>query len=119
MRCSGCDLKNPPGAKCRVGRVDEGTAEMGRIFAEIEAEGFPAPSEFSPQYRLAMLYGAGHDPAEGLNRVTVALETLGRFTEGFDTVDQKDAKALLEELTAQRTEAARAARPAKHKLTSG
>ncbi len=185
-------------ASCRLGRVGEGTAEMGRILAEIEAEGFPAPSEFSPQYRLAMLYGAGHDPAEGLDRVTVALETLGRigdqvdeaqlhrvkgelllklgdyrvaeaeqcfrtaievarrqaakayelrattslarllarqgrrdearttlaeiynwFTEGFDTVDQKEAKALLEELTAQHAQAGYAARTAKQKTPRG
>ena len=41
------------------------------------------------------------------------------FAEGFDTVDQKDAKALLEELTAQHAEAGCAARTAKQEIPGG
>ncbi len=75
-------------ALCRLGKLEKGTTEMRRILAEVEAEGFPAPSEFSPQYRFAMLYGAGHDPQESLCRVTAALETLARID------DQVDASQL-------------------------
>jgi class 3 adenylate cyclase len=76
-------------ALCRLGQAKDGTAEMRRILAEVEAEGFPAPSEFSPQYRVAALYGAGDEPEEGLQRVNAALDNLGRFD------DQADESQLL------------------------
>jgi len=82
-------------ALCRLGRVEEGTAEMRRILAEVEAEGFPAPSEFFPQYRLAMLYSAGSDPEESLSRVTLALETLGRIGDQVDEAQLQRVKGEL------------------------
>ena len=51
-------------------------------------------------------------------RTTLA-EIYNWFTEGFDTVDQKEAKALLEELTAQHAQAGYAARTAKQKTPRG
>jgi tetratricopeptide (TPR) repeat protein len=82
-------------ALCRLGQVEEGIAEMRRVLAEVEAEGFPAPSEFSPQYRLATLYAAGKDPEEGLARVTLALETL---TQVDDRVDEAQLHRVRGEL---------------------
>ncbi len=71
-------------ALVRLGQVEDGTAEMRRVLAEVEAEGFPALSEFCPQYRIAMLYGAGNDPEQSLSRVTVALETLRQIDDQVD-----------------------------------
>jgi predicted ATPase len=77
------------------GHVEEGTAEMRRILAEVEAEGFPAPSEFFPQYRLAMLYGAGSRTEESLSRVTVALETLGGIGDQVDEAQLQRVRGKL------------------------
>jgi class 3 adenylate cyclase/tetratricopeptide (TPR) repeat protein len=82
-------------ALCRLGQVEEGTDEMRRILTEVEAEGFPAPSEFSPQYRLAMLYGAGDDVEASLTRVTAALETLRRIDDQVDEAQLHRVKGEL------------------------
>ncbi len=68
---------------------------MHRILAEVEAEGFPAPSEFFPQYRLATLYGVGGDLEESLGRVTGALETLGRIGDRVDEAQLQRVKGEL------------------------
>jgi len=81
-------------ALCRLGRVDEGTTEMGRILAEVEAEGFPAPSEFFPQYRVAMLYGAG-DAKEALQRVNLALQTIVPIGDNVDEAQLHRVKGEL------------------------
>ena len=82
-------------ALCRLGRVADGTAEMSRILSEVEAEGFPAPSEFFPQYRLAGLYGVGDDVEEALRRVTDSLENLGRIGDEVDEAQLQRVKGEL------------------------
>lgn len=95
-------------AQCRLGKCEEGVAERNRILAQVEAEGFPAPSEFFPQYRVASLYAAGRNPHESLGRVTKAIESLAQIDDHVDAAQLYRVKGeLLLKLGADRVEEAK------------
>jgi predicted ATPase len=73
---------------------------LQRVYTEIEDRFFSSRSKRASGCIAATLNGVGHSQAQGKQACELLAPVYEWFTEGFDTRDLKEAKALLEELGA-------------------
>jgi predicted ATPase len=77
-------------------KLGEGEASLEQAICRIAQDQQAKPLELRAAHDLARLWGEQGWRAQPRNLLA---PVYGWFTEGFDTADLKDAKALLDELT--------------------